>query len=106
MATRVFEGIALFKKESEKGGGRNISMKFHRNPISSLKKKLMQTDGRTDRQTDGRTHTRTHDGQQAMTYARWPLASGAKNLVDKQTFAINIRYANSMLWKDFPMRHR
>ena len=30
-------------------------------------------------QTDGLTDGRTHDGHNAMTIARWPLASGAKN---------------------------
>ena len=33
------------------------------------------TDARTDERTDGRTH----DGHNAMTMARWPSASGAKN---------------------------
>ena len=32
--------------------------------------------GRTDRWT----HTYTHDGQRVMTEARWPTASGAKNM--------------------------
>ena len=35
-------------------------------------------------QTDGRTDRGMHDGQQAMTLTRWPMASGAKN-VDKRT---------------------
>ena len=38
------------------------------------------TDARTDEWTNGRTDERTHDGHNAMTIARWPLASGAKNL--------------------------
>ena len=29
--------------------------------------------------TDGHTDGRTHNGHRAMTYARWPTASGAKN---------------------------
>ena len=29
-------------------------------------------------QTNGRTDRRTHNGHNAMTIARWPLASGAK----------------------------
>ena len=31
--------------------------------------------------THGRMDGRTHDGQNAMTIARWPLANGAKNHV-------------------------
>ena len=31
-------------------------------------------------QTEGQTDRRTHDGHNAMTLARWPSASGAKNL--------------------------
>ena len=37
MATRAFEGIKLFKKNSEEDHGRNISVKFHQNPISSFR---------------------------------------------------------------------
>ena len=37
MATRVFEGIKLSKKNSEEDYGRNISVKFHQNPISSFR---------------------------------------------------------------------
>ena len=37
MATRVFEGIKFFKKNSEEDHGRNISLKFHQNPISSFR---------------------------------------------------------------------
>ena len=57
-------------KKSEEDHDRNMPVKFHQNLISSfreedvLKKKL--------------THRRT-DGQRAMTKARWPSASGAKN---------------------------
>ena len=35
MATRVFEGI--FQKNFEEDHGRNISVKFHQNPISSFR---------------------------------------------------------------------
>ena len=34
-----------------------------------------------DARMDERTHKRTHDGHNAMTIARWPLANGAKNMV-------------------------
>ena len=37
MATRVLEGIKLFKKNSEEDHSRNISVKFHQNPISSFR---------------------------------------------------------------------
>ena len=37
MATRVFEGIKLFQKNFEEDNGRNISVKFHQNPIRSLR---------------------------------------------------------------------
>ena len=37
MATRVFQGIKFFKKNSEEDHGRNISVKFHQNPISSFR---------------------------------------------------------------------
>ena len=37
MATRVFEGIKLFKKNSEEDHGRDISVKFHQNPIGSFR---------------------------------------------------------------------
>ena len=37
MATRVFEGIKLFQKNFEKDHGRNISEKFHQNPISGFR---------------------------------------------------------------------
>ena len=36
IATRVFEGIKFFKN-SEEDHGRNISMKFHQNPIGSFR---------------------------------------------------------------------
>ena len=40
---------------------------------------------------DGRTDGRMHDGQQAMTLARWPMASGAKNVFihNKQVQSVN-----------------
>ena len=41
--------------------------------------------GRTDGQTDGLTTGWTHDGHNAMKIARWPSASGAKNVI-KRTF--------------------
>ena len=34
---------------------------------------------RVYRCTDGRTEGRTHNGHNAISIARWPLASGAKN---------------------------
>ena len=37
---------------------------------------------RTNRQTDGQMDGRTHDGHNAMTIARWPLASGTKNIIE------------------------
>ena len=36
MATRIFEGISL-SRNSEKDHGRNISVKFHQNLISSFR---------------------------------------------------------------------
>ena len=36
---------------------------------------------REEEKVNTRTDGRTHNGQQAMTYARWPMASGAKKLV-------------------------
>ena len=36
MATRVLEGIKLFQN-SEENHARNISVKFHKNPISSFR---------------------------------------------------------------------
>ena len=37
MATRVLEGIKLFKKNSEDDHDRNISVKFHQNWISGFR---------------------------------------------------------------------
>ena len=37
MATRVFEGIKILSRNSEKDYGRNISVKFHQNPKSSFR---------------------------------------------------------------------
>ena len=37
MATRVFEGFNFSQKNSEKDHGRNISVKFHQNPMSSFR---------------------------------------------------------------------
>ena len=37
MATRVFEGIKLFQKTLKEDDGRNISVKFHQNLISSFR---------------------------------------------------------------------
>ena len=37
MATRDFEGIKFFQRNSEEDHGRNISVKFHQNPISSFR---------------------------------------------------------------------
>ena len=34
---------------------------------------------RMDERTDGQTDRQKHDGHNAMTLARWPLASEAKN---------------------------
>ena len=53
MATRVFEENQIISRNSEEDRGRNISVKFHQNPLSSFR---------------------------AMTYACWSTASGAKNL--------------------------
>ena len=36
-----------------------------------------------------RTAGRTHEGQQTMTQARWPMASGAKKVQVKPTFFSN-----------------
>ena len=44
-------------KKSEEAHGRNISVKFHQNPISSFREEVNEW-------TDGR---RNHDGQQTMT---------------------------------------
>ena len=37
MATSIFEGIKLLKKNSKEDHGRNISVKFYQNPISSFR---------------------------------------------------------------------
>ena len=42
MATRVFEGIKFFPRNSEEDHARNISVKFHQNRISSFKEKDVQ----------------------------------------------------------------
>ena len=36
MATGVFEGIKFFQKNSEEDHAKNISVKFHQNPMSSF----------------------------------------------------------------------
>ena len=55
----------------------NIPVKFGKNPVSVSEEKFFteKVYGRTHGRTDGRTH----DGHNAMTIARWPSASGAKN---------------------------
>ena len=42
MATRVFEAIKFFKKNSEEDHGRNISVKFHQNLISSFREDVQR----------------------------------------------------------------
>ena len=37
MATRIFDGIKFLKKNAEEDHGRNISVEFHQNPMSSFK---------------------------------------------------------------------
>ena len=37
MATRAFEGIKLPSRNSEEDHGRNISVKFHQNLVSSFR---------------------------------------------------------------------
>ena len=61
MATRN----QILSINSEEGHVRNISVKFHQNPI--VKNKL-----RTDARTDGRTHGRTkgHDIS-SLAYGQW-----------------------------------
>ena len=39
MAITVFDGIKFFQENSEEDHGRNISVKFHQNPISSFREK-------------------------------------------------------------------
>ena len=40
VATRVFEGIKFFQKNSEEDHGRNISVKFDKNPIGSFREDI------------------------------------------------------------------
>ena len=54
-----------------------------------------QTDRQTHGLTGGRTDGRTHDGKRAMTYARLPMASRAKNYnLKKKSLRNKLRMEN------------
>ena len=57
---------------------RNIPMKFCKNQVQINSPEKFFEGKVYDELTEGRTEGRT-DGHNAMTIARWPLASGAKH---------------------------
>ena len=52
----------------------NITVKFRKNPVYSFWGEVFW---RKSLRTQARTNSRMHDGHNAMTIARWPLANGA-----------------------------
>ena len=73
MATKVFEGIKLFQKILKRTIVGTFLWNFIKIQWVVSEKKMFKE------KVNRRTDACTQDGQQTMTYARWPTASEAKN---------------------------